>query len=195
MAMRKTGDWALALALTLGLAGAASANERDFVTGDGTTFTLPLVDGLPGRAESERAEFESAGFSTDTAALTLTDRFGFIFKGGEAPVRVRVEDVTLATPVLLVEAAVPDELEGAGFRRSRFELTAAPCAIAHGEACSAWMFGPQEHRIYRATLSYADGSTETLLQAEPFMMAAFIARLGDRIPTRQPEAAQTAQSP
>jgi len=193
--MRKTGDWALALVLTLGMAGTANAEERSFVAGDGTTFELPLVDGLPGRAEGDRAVFESAGFSTDTTALTLTDRFGFIFKGGEAPVRVRIEDITLATPVLLVDAAVPENLEGAGFRRSRFELSATPCAIARGEPCSAWMFGPQEHRLYRATLNYADGSTETLLQAEPFMMSAFIARLGERIPTRASEAAQTAQSP
>lgn len=193
--MRKTANWAQALILTLGMVGTASAEVREFVAGDGTRFVLPLVEGLPGRAESERAIFESAGFSTDTTALTLTDRFGFIFKGGVRPVQVRIDDVTLATPVLLAETAVPRDLEGAGFRRSRFELAAAPCAIARGEPCSAWMFGPQEHRLYRATLSYADGSTETLLQAEPFAMSAFIARLGDRIPTRESEAAQTAQNP
>jgi hypothetical protein len=161
----------------------ALAEEQAFRAGDGTEFTLPVVDGLPGRAESDGAVFEAAGFDTDTAvAPTLTDRFSFIFKGGDQPLRVRVEDVTLATPVLIGEASVPDDLPGAGFRRSRFEMHAAPCAIARGEPCSAWMFGDQTNRIYRATLVYADGETETLMQAEPFQMGAFIARLGDRIP-------------
>jgi hypothetical protein len=189
------GTILLAMALALGATGAAAAEEREFTAGDGTRFVLPVVDGLPGRAESDRAVFEKAGFDTDTTALTLTDRFSFVFKGGERPLRLRVEDVTLAPPMLLVEAAVPGDLADAGFRRSRFELSAPPCPIARGESCSAWMFGPQEFRLYRATLIYADGSTETLLQAEPFAMAGFIARLGDRIPTRPPEAAQTAQNP
>lgn len=161
----------------------ALAEEQSFRAGDGTEFTLPLVDGLPGRAEGERAVFEAAGFDTDTsAAPMLIDRFSFIFKGGERPLRVRVEDVTLATPMLIGEAVVPDDLPGAGFRRERFEMRAAPCAIARGEPCSAWMFGDQPNRIYRATLVYDDGETETLLQAEPYQMGAFIARLGDRIP-------------
>jgi hypothetical protein len=161
----------------------AFAQEQSFRAGDGTEFTLPLVDGLPGRAESERAVFEAAGFDTDTAAApTLTDRFSFLFKGGEQPLRVRVEDVTLAAPVLIGEVSVPEDLPGAGFRRSRFEMRAAPCAIARGEPCSAWMFGDQPNRIYRATLVFEGGDTETLLQAEPYQMGAFIARLGDRIP-------------
>lgn len=192
--MRKAGWWMVLLAL--GASSVAWAQEQTFTAGDGTRFVLPTVSGLPGRAEGERAVFESAGFSTDTtAAPTLVDRFGFIFKRGTQPLRVRVEDITLATPVLLVDAAVPARLEGAGFRRSRFELEAPPCAIARGEPCSAWMFGDQSHRLYRATLIFAEGDTETLLQAEPFMMNAFIARLGDRIPTRDPAAAQTAQTP
>lgn len=192
--MRKAGWWVVLLAL--GASSAAWAEEQTFTAGDGTRFVLPLVQGLPGRAEGERAVFESAGFRTDTtAAPTLVDRFGFVFKGGDQPLRIRVEDITLASPVLLVDAAVPEDLDGAGFRRSRFELEAPPCAIARGEPCSAWMFGDQPYRLYRATLVYAEGETETLLQAEPFVMSAFIARLGDRIPTRDPAAAQTAQNP
>lgn len=174
--------------LLAGLVGLATspmvvAEEQSFRAGDGTEFTLPLVDGLPGRAESERAVFETAGFDTDTsAAPTLIDRFSFVFKGGDRPLRVRVEDVTLAAPVLIGETTVPDDLEGAGFRRERFEMRAAPCAIARGEPCSAWIFGDQPNRIYRATLVYEGGDTETLLQAEPYQMGTFIARLGDRIP-------------
>lgn len=175
---------------------AAWAEDQQFTAGDGSTFSLPVVAGLPGRAENEAAVFEAAGFDTDTsAAPTLTDRFAFLFKGGRRPTRVRVEDITLATPVLIAEASVPEDLPGAGFRRARFELRAPSCAIARGEPCSAWMFGMQEYRLYRATLVYADGETETLLQAEPFQMGAFIARLGDRIPDRSgEEPAQTAQS-
>lgn len=166
-------------------AGLVQADEQTFTTGDGTEFTLPLVDGLPGRAETEDAVFEAAGFDTETAsAPTLIDRFSFLFVGGRRPQRVRVEDVTLPTPVLLAEADVPEELPGAGFRRERFELRAAPCAIARGEPCSAWMFADQPNRLYRATLVYDDGASETLLQAEPYRMGAFIARLGDRIPDR-----------
>jgi len=164
-------------------APATLAAEQDYTTGDGTVFTLPIVDGLPGRAENDAAIFEFSGFDTDTsAAPSLTDRFAFVFKGGDQPQRVRVEDVTLPTPVLITEATVPDDLPGAGFRRSRFETRAAPCAIARGEPCSAWMFGDQPYRIYRATFIFADGETETLLQAEPYRMGAFIARLGTRIP-------------
>ena len=191
--MRRAG--LLAMLLALGSTGTVLGAEQEFTTGDGTRFVLPLVDGVPGRAETERAIFESAGFSTDTtAAPTITDRFGFVFKGGEQPVRVRVEDVTLATPVLLAEAPIPEELPGAGFRRSRFELQTPACAIARGEPCSAWMFGTQANRLYRATVTYEDGTSETLLQAEPYAMSAFVARLGDRIPTRDAAPAQTAQS-
>lgn len=171
------------------------AAEQEYTAGDGTVFTLPIVDGLPGRAENDAALFESAGFDTDTAAApTLTDRFVFVFKGGEQPLRVRVEDVTLATPVLIAEVAVPEDLEGAGFRRSRFEMQAPPCAIARGEPCSAWMFSDRPYRVYRATLVFEDGETETLLQAEPYRMGSFIERLGDRVPDRSGETPpQTAQ--
>ena len=173
--------------LALLASAALRAEEKAFTTGDGVAFTLPVVDGLPARAESERTLFEAAGFETDTsAAPTITDRFAFVFKGGERAARVRVEDVTLPTPVLLADMAVPDDLAGAGFRRARFEFRTAPCAIARGAACSAWMFGPQDYRLYRATVTFADGETETLLQAEPYRMQAFVARLGDRIPDAPP---------
>ncbi|MFN7518990.1 MAG: hypothetical protein ACK5Q0_00265 [Lysobacteraceae bacterium] len=193
MTMRRAG--LLAMLLALGSTGTVLGAEQEFTTGDGTRFVLSLKDGIPGRAETERAIFESAGFSTDTAAApTITDRFDFHFKGGNQPVRVRVEDVTLPGPVLLAEAIVPEDLPGAGFRRSRFVLQAPPCPIARGEPCSAWMFGTQPNRLYRATLVFADGGTETLLQAEPYVMSAFVARLGDRIPTRDDAPARTAQS-
>ena len=171
------------------------AAEQEFTAGDGTVFTLPVVNGLPGRAETDAAVFEAAGFDTNTVgAPSLTDRFAFVFKGGDQPLRLRVEDVTLPTPVLIAETAVPEDLEGAGFRRSRFEMQAAPCAIARGEPCSAWMFGDQPYRIYRATLVFENGDTETLLQAEPYRMANFIERLGARIPDRSGETPpQTAQ--
>lgn len=192
--MRNQFVFCLALASLL-LAPAASADEQEFVTGDGVAFRLAVNDGLPARAEDENAVFEAAGFDTDTsAALTITDRFTFALKSGDLPVRVRVEDVTSATPVLLVEASVPDDLPGAGFRRSLFEMRAEPCAIARGESCSAWMFGDQTHRLYRATLVYADGTQVTLLQAEPYAMGGFIARLGDRVPNASTDADQTAQS-
>lgn len=164
-------------------AAGATAQDQEFVAGDGTRFSLPVENGLPGRADAELATFEAAGFDIDTsAAPSLTDRFTFLFKGGEQPVRVRVEDITLAEPVVLVEAAVPESLPGAGFRRSRFELRAPTCPIARGEPCSAWMFGPQAHRLYRATLTYSGSAPVVLLQAEPYQMGAFIERLGDRIP-------------
>jgi hypothetical protein len=44
------------------------------------------------------------------------------------------------------------------------------------------MFGPQEFRLYRVTLTYNGAGPVVLLQAEPYQMGAFIARLGDRIP-------------
>ena len=159
------------------------AQEQEFVAGDGTRFSLPMEAGIPGRADTDEATFEAAGFDIDTSAtLSLTDRFTFLFKGGEQPVRVRIEDITLETPVLLVEAAVPEELPSAGFRRARFELRASTCPIARGEACSAWMFGPQAHRLYRATLIYAESDPVVLLQAEPYQMSAFIERMASRIP-------------
>ena len=168
----------------------AVAQEQEFVAGDGTRFSLPMDGGAPARATADEAIFEAAGFDIDTSdAPSLTDRFTFLFKGGEQPVRVRVEDITLAEPVVIVEAPVPESLPGAGFRRSRFELRAPTCPIARGEPCSAWMFGPQEFRLYRVTLTYAEGGPVVLLQAEPYQMGAFIARLGDRIPDaagRQP---------
>lgn len=161
----------------------AMAQEQEFVAGDGTRFTLPMEGGVPARATTDEATFEAAGFDIDTSgAPSLTDRFTFLFKGGDQPVRVRVEDITLAEPVVIVDAPVPESLPGAGFRRSRFELRAQACAIARGEACSAWMFGPQTHRLYRATLTYAGSDAVVLLQAEPYQMAGFIERLGDRIP-------------
>lgn len=164
--------------------GGAMAQAQEFVAGDGTRFSLPMEGSVPTRAETDQATFEAAGFDIDTsAAPTLTDRFTLLFKGGERPMRVRVEDITLATPVVLVDAAVPENLPGAGFRRSRFELRAATCVIARGEPCSAWMFGPQDYRLYRATLTYAGSAPVVLLQAEPYQMGGFIERLGDRIPT------------
>ena len=176
-------------------AAAALGQEQEFVAGDGTRFSLPMEGGVPARATTDEATFEAAGFDIDTSgAPSLTDRFTFLFKGGEQPVRVRVEDITLAAPVVIVEAPVPESLPGAGFRRSRFELQAPTCPIARGEPCSAWMFGTQPNRLYRATLVFADGGTETLLQAEPYVMSPFVARLGDRIPTRDDAPARTAQS-
>jgi hypothetical protein len=171
-------------------ATAAVGQEQEFVAGDGTRFSLPMEGGVPARASTEEATFEAAGFDIDTSsAPSLTDRFTFLFKGGEQPVRVRIEDITLAEPVVIVEAPVPESLPGAGFRRSRFELRAPSCPIARGEPCSAWMFGPQAFRLYRVTLTYSGEGPVVLLQAEPYQMGAFIARLGDRIPNaaaRQP---------
>jgi len=162
---------------------AVVAEEQEFIAGDGTRFSLPLENGVPGRADTDEATFEAAGFDVDTSAtLSLTDRFTLLFKGGDQPIRVRIEDITLETPVLLVEAAVPEDLPSAGFRRSRFELRAPTCPIARGEPCSAWMFGPQAHRLYRATLTYAESDPVVLLQAEPYQMGAFIERMGSRIP-------------
>ncbi len=178
----RMGFWAAAVLAAL-MASGAIAQEQEFVAGDGTTFSLPIEDGVPARAGTDEVTFESAGFDIQTSGtLSLTDRFAFLFKGGEQPVRVRVEDITMATPVVLVEAPVPENLPGAGFRRSRFELQGPTCAIAHGEPCSAWMFGTQSHRLYRVTLTYADRAPITLLQAEPYQMNAFVARLADRIP-------------
>lgn len=186
----RTGLWAMAL-LAIALASGAEAQEQEFVTGDGTRFTLGSTDGLPDRAETDEATFESAGFDVSTAdPPSITDRFSFLFKGGDEPVRVRIEDVTLPTPVVILDAAVPDDLDGAGFRRSRYEVQASPCPIARGEPCSAWMFGTQTHRLYRVTLTYDGRGTVTLLQAEPFQMGTFIARLGDRIPDRGAAAQQ-----
>jgi hypothetical protein len=180
---------AMAVSAALWASG-AMAQEQEFVAGDGTRFSLPMEGGVPARAITDEATFEAAGFDIDTrGAPSLTDRFTFLFKGGEQPVRVRVEDITLAAPVVIVEAPVPESLPGAGFRRSRFELQAPTCPIARGEPCSAWMFGPQEFRLYRVTLTYNGDGPVVLLQAEPYQMGAFIARLGDRIPdatVRQP---------
>ncbi len=165
------------------LATAAVAEDLEFVAGDGTRFSMATEGGVPVRADADEATFEAAGFDIDTSgAPSLTDRFTFLFKGGEQPVRVRVEDITLAEPVVIVEAPVPENLPGAGFRRSRFELRAPTCPIARGAPCSAWMFGPQAHRLYRATLTYSGSATVVLLQAEPYQMGSFIERLGDRIP-------------
>lgn len=176
--------WAAAVLGAL-LASVATAQEQEFVAGDGTTFSMASVDGAPARAESDEAIVESAGFDIDTSgAPALTDRFALVFKGGEQPTRVRVEDITLAPARVIVEATVPANLPGAGFRRSRFELQAPTCPIARGEPCSAWMFGPQSHRLYRVTLTYPDRDPVVLLQAEPYQMGAFLQRLGDRIPTR-----------
>ncbi len=181
----------------LAMAGPAGAQdtESSFVTGDGIRFSLPLVNGMPGRAENEVMTWELAGFDTDIqAAPQLIDRFVFVFRSNAVPRRLRIEDVTLGAPVLIADVAVPEKLPSAGFRRSRFEFRAAPCAIAHGEPCSAWMFGEQPHRLYRATATLEDGSTSVLHQAEPYQMAAFIARLGDRIPDHRGESQQrTAQ--
>lgn len=181
--------WAMAM-LAIGVGTGARAQAQEFVAGDGTSFSLPMADGVPARATTEEATFEAAGFDIDTSgAPTLTDRFTFLFKGGEQPLRVRIEDITLAAPVVIVESPVPENLPGAGFRRSRFELRAPSCAIARGEPCSAWMFGAQSHRLYRVTLTYAENAPVVLLQAEPYQMAGFIERLGDRIPdavTTQP---------
>ena len=181
----------------LAAAGPAGAQDTEgrFVTGDGTTFTLPVVNGVPARAENEVMTWELAGFDTDVqAAPQLIDRFVFVFRSNAVPRRLRIEDVTLGAPVLIADVAVPEKLPSAGFRRSRFEFRAAPCAIAHGEPCSAWMFGEQPHRLYRATATLEDGSTSVLHQAEPYQMAAFIARLGDRIPDHRGESQQrTAQ--
>jgi hypothetical protein len=180
----RRGDWA-ALLLAAALASGATAQEQEFVGGDGTTFALEVTDGLPARADSDTAMFESAGFDIVTdGALSVTDRFAFLFKGGDRPIRVRVEDITLPSTVVIAEASVPEGLPGAGFRRVRFELQGPTCAIARGEPCSAWMFGTQSFRLYRVTLTYADRAPVTLLQAEPFQMSSFIARLGDRIPDR-----------
>ena len=164
-------------------ATAAVAQEQEFVAGDGTRFSLTMEGGLPARATTDEATFEAAGFDIDTRGTpSLTDRFTFLFKGGQQPVRVRVEDITLAAPVVIVESAVPEDLPGAGFRRSRFELRAPTCPIARNEPCSAWIFGPQAFRLYRVTLSYSDDDPVVLLQAEPYQMGGFIERLGDRIP-------------
>lgn len=180
----RTGLWAAAL-LATALGSGAAAQEQEFVAGDGTRFTLGTTDGLPARAESDEALFESAGFDVSSAdPPSITDRFAFVFKGGTQPVRVRIEDITLAEPVVIADAPVPEDLDGAGFRRARFELQAPTCPIARGEPCSAWMFGTQTHRLYRATFTYEDSASVTLLQAEPFQMSTFIARLGDRIPDR-----------
>lgn len=180
----RMGSW-VAAALAAVLASGAMAQEQEFVAGDGTTFSMASTDGVPERAESDEAILESAGFDISSeGAPSLTDRFTMLFKGGEQPTRVRVEDITLAPAVLIVEAPVPEDLQGAGFRRSRFELKAPTCAIARGEPCSAWMFGSQSHRLYRVTLTYADRGPVVLLQAEPYQMGAFLQRLGDRIPTR-----------
>lgn len=174
----------------LAMAGPAGAQdtESSFVTGDGIRFSLPLVNGMPGRAENEVMTWELAGFDTDIqAAPQLIDRFVFVFRSNAVPRRLRIEDVTLGAPVLIADVVVPERLPSAGFRRSRFEFRAAPCAIAHGEPCSAWMFGEQPHRLYRATATLEDGSTSVLHQAEPYQMAAFVARLGDRIPDHRSE--------
>lgn len=178
------------------LAPMLGAEVREFVAGDGSRFELSVQDGLPSRAENDDALFEAIGFDTDIAAHppTLTDHFRLVFKGDEAPLRVQIEDLTLADAVLLADVAVPQDLPGAGFRRNRFEFRASPCPIAHGEPCSAWMFGAQEFRLYRATLIYADGRSSTLWQAEPFVMSAFLARLGERIPDHRGDRDQTAQS-
>ena len=173
---------AAAVAAALWVSG-AMAQAQEFVAGDGTRFSLPMEGGAPARAETDEATFEAAGFDIDTsAAPTLTDRFTLLFKGGDQPLRVRVEDITLAEARVIVDAPVPESLPGAGFRRSRLELRAPACPIARGEPCSAWMFGPQAHRLYRATLTYAGSTTVVLLQAEPYQMGGFIERLGDRIP-------------
>lgn len=176
------GKGAVGLLVAL-LATAAVAEDLEFVAGDGTRFSLATEGGVPVRADTEEATFEAAGFDIDTSgAPSLTDRFTFLFKGGDQPLRVRVEDITLGEPVVIVDVPVPENLPGAGFRRSRFELRAATCPIARGEACSAWMFGPQAYRLYRATLTYEGAVTVVLLQAEPYQMGGFIERLGDRIP-------------
>lgn len=181
----RTGSWVAAL-LAAVLASTAWSQAQEFVAGDGTRFELDVSDGIPARAETGEALLEAAGFDIDTGeALNLTDRFTFVFKGGERPVRVRIEDITLAAPVLVTEVPVQGELPSAGFRRERFELRAAPCPIARGEPCSAWMFGEQPYRLYRVTLTYADRDPVVLLQAEPFQMRGFIERLGDRIPSRE----------
>jgi hypothetical protein len=152
----------LAFASLLGLGGCSTGDVAMMATiSGGEKLRVPMGQGgIPPTVEG--------GVKIDVCTFipkenkTLTYLFQFTDTKKRARRSVKVEDVSDDAPIVLVQAADP-KLSATGQWHGESE------PIAQGNPRIAWLVTlPNSLRVYRFTLTFADGQTLVLLQGSMF---------------------------
>ncbi|HWA87995.1 MAG TPA: hypothetical protein VG710_17335 [Opitutus sp.] len=148
--------WLAVVGPALVLAGCATEFKYNATTSDGRHLTFRMINGVPDHGEA-------AGIRTDTPKLdpnpkdkTLVYLLRFIVeKGQPAPRHVKVEDVSDETSFLLVEDSHP--------KLTNNEWRGVSRTYKTDEPEMRWLsYLDQSFRIYRFTVTLADGRTVVL---------------------------------
>jgi len=160
---------------TPGAAAAAPVEVRRLKVAGGKTVEIRIEHGDAKPVETSEVKVQVAGFVADRERQELVYVFGFREKKGAVPRAVTVDDVTGAEAAPLVADAAP-RLSRDGYWTGK----AAP--QRRGSAGLAWLGDAGDtFRVYRLTITTADGRTLVLFQAAIFgteLKAAFRQILG-----------------
>lgn len=151
----------VASALVLALGGCATGTISMLATiAGGQTVRIPI-----GRKGVEPTEEDGVRVESAIFTLNAEKKLTYVFELSEARKRVwqhvQVEDVSDAAPVVLVDDAQPE------LKNGHWRATSRP--LGQSEPNLAWVATiTNSVRVFRFTVTFADGKTLTLLQGEMF---------------------------
>jgi hypothetical protein len=129
----------------------------------GETYNVPVGPGGPLRSENDEFQVGWTGLLPPTGGLIFNSYF-ITEKKGRAPLRILVEDVSGDTPVVVVDDRHP-RLEKDKGGVPRFWKRIIPLGKTSDPA-NQWLSDDDETvKVYRYTVTAADGTTTSLLQA------------------------------
>ena len=118
--------------------------------------------------QTDRMRFDAAGPLVYKATGSRPPRYRWAFKitllGASKPARIRIEQVAEDADVLLLDDNAPAVQGDAWIGKAPSE-----CDILPGSPCGAWFFAEDvQPFIFRATVTFDDGTTQVLNQGTLF---------------------------
>lgn len=149
---------------------------------NGELATLHYKRGMPLPASTDRVKFVYAGPAIkaykDGSSPVYSWRFAMDFTGTPIPVSVKIDSVGEPEVEPLIDERIGiQNMPAAG--ESWAIIAPTVCTISRKERCSDWMFESQPHVfVFKATILYIDGKTETLYQASVIDPRPIVSQLG-----------------
>lgn len=133
---------------------------------------LHVTDSGPIPEQSRHLRFVDAGQrmkkGKDGQPPSFKWQFGLEVLEGAKPAHVAIEDVTGSTAILMVDDSAPQIGIVADVPTWTGEQSSI-CRIVRGNECASWIYlSGLQLFVFRATVTFEDGSTETLYQGAAF---------------------------
>ena len=156
--------------------------EITHVFSNGEFATLHYAGGRPISESTDRVTFMEAGpsfaMNKDGSDANFRWRFVLDFNDQSVPVNVKIENVGEAEFELLVDERIGIQNMPKG-DEDWASTSPVTCKVSRKDACSGWLLESQPHIfVFKATILYIDGKTETLYQGSLIDPAPIASKLG-----------------